>query len=204
MAKIRVEQMYVGKKPFAFEIKYTTKWKRFEVDLPEFLETFAVQSETERPHGKTEEELLSKIHTFIKKFENDTVSERKLIWYMLDWGSKRVESFVSTGYDDTRRCTDGEARIEFNFKVVVEKMIGGTPSYIESDTDEDGDVHTYNVTQEIKRQGQFIEWTQEAETFMADLYASMETLMRKLESFIGSKELLIKAVGNKIKLLPKE
>lgn len=200
MATIRKITKKVFGKDQTFKINYSAKFARFEVGLPEALDNFAIDSQTDYPTGKSEKEVLEELDKFIHKYETTSTTQRKVIGYRFNWSSKNIESKVASGHRSDYHPTTDEAQIEFMYLVMLEKEVGGTKRYFELRGEDTMELGYRDFDAEKDK---LIDWTPERESFMKTFYASMEKLMNLLEEFVGSEELLIAAVDKNIKLLEK-
>ncbi len=201
MAKIRKISEYVNKVLTEFTIEYSTKKKCFKIALSGPLAKYAEGLEINSYiDGKSEEDVTTKLKTFIKEYVARSEVIRKVIVYELDWGSKNIELHTSTKHKYNVRLTE-DARISIKYKVVMERDVNGNKTYFTTKTHNFRENEMEEFSERVDEDDMVIEWTAEREKFLTDMYAAMEALMRNLKKFAGTPEKLLSTIDSKMKLL---
>lgn len=214
MAKIRQQHIKVNGRDLTGEVHYSPGVKFFSFRFPEPVATWAKVKYSEKvsvAQGKSEEELLKRVHEVLKEFHSDKLIERKVIAYKIAGDSSQLElardiADDPEGEDSLRERAmrrDEEVSLRLEFKVLMERSVAGSHSYAKEVIDHTG----ARIWDECGRwdydrdDWKIIEWTPEREAFFWDFYKAIETLIGRLNKFLGSEALVLKAIENKVKLL---
>lgn len=156
--------------------------------------------------GESADEAGQRWKDFITHSLTQSTKTEKVILYLVKFSSRKKYSGIPERYSFSVDYTP-QASIEFDFRICEKKTLGSSVNYIDlNDVEERGrenSIANHNQVNEDIKQGGWIEipYSKEAEEFLSSIYSGMETLMGKMEKFLGTSKAAIKSAEGKHPLL---
>jgi len=159
--------------------------------------------------GDSESDVVEKFFKAAKEFYTLSEKKEKVILYKFAFASKNLFSTE----DNSHRWqwesikSEGDLKIEFDFRVCEKTTIGQSVTYTEYRQHGDKTIKKGaidDVQPEIAGEDNTwleLPYSKQTEAFFTELYSGMEDLCGKFKKFMGSREKILKTLEQKQKLL---